>query len=126
MEKDPNAKVEDLAPSWGIEVKVTLTINATKIGIESRGDPSNRLPESLLEFVAIGCNIIICATRTSGGTVDAVDDLKTAQGHEIIWFEQKDAGDSESAREAANRKMAKQIVSEVEKSLPLEINFARA
>ena len=117
LEKYPDAKVENLAPSWGIDIKVTLTVGATKIGIESRGDPSNRLPESLVEFVGIGCKIIICATRTSGGTVNAVDDLKTTHGYEIIWLEQKDAGYSESEREAANRKMAKRIVAEVEKSM---------
>src|SRR5438270_370149 len=64
--KYPQARVEHLAKSWGIDIKVVLTINGVKIGIESRGDPSNRLPESLTEFAEMGCEVIICATRTRG------------------------------------------------------------
>ena len=116
--KYPEAIVEDLAPSWGIDIKVVLTINGVKIGIESRGDPSNRLPESLIEFAGMSCEVIICATRTSGGTVTAVENLKTTHNYELVPFEQADAGNSKSDQDAANRKMAKQIAAETEKALP--------
>jgi hypothetical protein len=70
-----------------VELRVVLNINGLKIGIESHGDPNSRLiKESLDFFVRIGCDVIICATRTSGMTVDAV---KALTGYEIVWLEQR-------------------------------------
>jgi len=119
--KYPNASVEHAPGRWGIDVKVVVTIGEVKIGIESRGDPGPALPGSLDEYVEINCEIIVCTTRSRsyGGTVIAVKNLK-AHGYEVVWFEQKDAGDSQSAQEAANQDMAERIVSEVEKSLAVE------
>jgi hypothetical protein len=119
LAKYPGAKVENLIPqSRSLDIKVLVTINGVKVGIESQGDPRpGRLPESLTDFVKLGCEIIICATRTSRGTVIAVEKLKTDSGYNIVWLGQNDAGPSESDREAANQKMAQRIVSEVGKSL---------
>jgi hypothetical protein len=117
--KYPNASVERAPGRWGIDVKVVVTIGEVKIGIESRGDPGPALPESLDEYVEINCEIIVCATRSYGDTVIAVQNLK-AHGYGVVWFEQEDAGDSESVQEAANHQTAGRIVSEVEKSLAVE------
>src|SRR5688572_25137658 len=97
------AKVEDQSRSRGADIKVVITINGIKIGVESQGDPRpGRLPESLAEFVEINCEIIVCATRSYGGTVNAVRNLEAAHGYEVVWFQQKDAGESKSKQEAAN------------------------
>ncbi len=113
-----DAKVEHLAGSLGADVKVLITINGITIGIESQGDPlPGRLPKSLADFVKIGCEIIVCATRSYGATVEAVEKLKNAHGYDVITFEQQDAGKSKSAQQSANQKMAEAIVAEVEKSL---------
>ena len=70
------------------DVRVVLTINGLKIGIESQGNPNSRLiKESLDLFVRTGCDVIICATRTSGATKDAVDALQS-QGFDVHWLEQ--------------------------------------
>lgn len=55
------------------------------VGIESKGDPdsrSQRLRKSLDIFRKCGCRVIICATRTSGMTVDWVEDMRK-HGYEI-------------------------------------------
>jgi hypothetical protein len=122
LAKYRGAKVENLIPqSRSLDIKVLITINEVKIGIESQGDPRpGRLPESITEFVKLGCDIIICATRTSGGTQTAVKNLKAHFGYDIVWLDQNDAGTSTSGQEAANQQMATRIVSEVEKSLSVQ------
>lgn len=69
----------------GIDITYVLDINSVKIGIESQGDPNSRQPRSLKHFVSLGCNIIICASRTTGMTVDAVNELHSLHGYDIIW-----------------------------------------
>jgi len=66
------------------DIRVVLTVNRLKIGVESRGD---RLSESLDLFVKSGCDVIICATRTKGRTNNAVSALQF-QGFDVYWLEQ--------------------------------------
>ena len=91
-----------------------LTINGVKIGIESQDDPNGRLiKESLNLFVNFGCQIIICATRTSGGTFNAVNALP---GYEAVWLEQR----TQSAtfeQVLSNLAMARYIVEETERAM---------
>ena len=86
--KHPEAKIEQNHTTKA-EVRIVLTINGLKIGIESQGDPSGRLiRESLDLFVKTGCDLIICATRTSGATKNRVDALQS-QGFDVHWLEQR-------------------------------------
>lgn len=71
----------------GADIKVVLTINKTKVGIESQGDVGEILDKSLKLFLKERCKIVICATRTRGQTVNTIENLKT-NNYEIIWFEQ--------------------------------------
>ena len=85
------------------DIQTVLTINGWKIGIDSQGG-------SLESFVNAGCDVIVCATRTSGRTVDAVNAL---QGFQIQWIEQpeKSRAHEQILRSIA---MARQIVERVE------------
>lgn len=67
------------------DIRIIITIGKIKIGIESQGDPNSRLFDSLKYFVKISCDIIICSTRTSGSTVDAVNELYTKHGYDNVW-----------------------------------------
>src|SRR5690348_15875330 len=58
--------------NFSVDIQIIVTIGKVTIGIESHGDPNSRLFESLKKFSSANCDIIICSTRTSGGTVDAV------------------------------------------------------
>jgi len=105
LAKYPRAIVENRATwSWGIDLKILVTIDDVIIGFESRGDPNNRLLESLPEFAAVPCNVIVCATRTSGSTYDAV---RALEGYEVVPFEQRWIPEDEHT--SSNSKMAEKI-----------------
>lgn len=110
----PNAKIECRDKIFRIDINVVLIINGVKIGIESKGDPSSNLPKKLNAFKSADCQVIICATRSKGQTVDAV--LKLEPKYDVLWMEQV-AVPEPSKYESANRGMAKQIVDAVENAL---------
>ena len=85
------------------DIQTVLTINGWKIGIDSQGG-------SLDSFVNAGCDVIVCATRTSGPTVNAV---KALRGFDVQWIEQPEQS---QAHEQILRSiaMARQIVERVE------------
>jgi len=94
------------------DMRIVITINGIKIGIESQGDPSSRLFDSIEFFVRIKCNIIICTTRSRGATVDIIH--KQEPEYTINWHDKlKIKGNVAQTQE--NLKMANTIVSEVEK-----------
>lgn len=99
----------------GADIRAVLTIGNVKIGIESQGDPNSRLTESLKLFTSLGCQIIICATRTRGATVKAVQDLNTRY---TITFINKIGEKDFSKQCAVNLATATQIVTLVQNALP--------
>ena len=96
-----------------VEVRVVLSINGVKIGIETTGENIKRINESFDLFVNLGCEVIICATRTTGKTVIAVNALP---GYEVVWLEQR-AQSNPVEQVLGNLAMARQIVEETEKSI---------
>jgi hypothetical protein len=78
VRKYPSASVQQLS-SGTSDIKAILTnVKGHKVGIESQGDPSSRLQQSLQDFANANCTIIFCATRTSGMTVAWVNSLSPA------------------------------------------------
>ena len=55
------------------DMTAIITVNGAKVGLESRGEDPERLSNSLRCFEKYGCQLIVCATRTRGGSVDAVE-----------------------------------------------------
>ena len=107
-EKYPQAKVEHFAPDTEIDIKVIMDIGETKVGIESQGDPKHRLGGSLSEFYAAHCNIIICATRTRGMTVQWVEEY--SDQYEIEYIDQS-YDTSPTTQPETNNKTAECIIS---------------
>ena len=66
------------------DITATIEVNGTLVGIESQGDPNSRMFKTLPELVVRGCEIIVCACRTSGATKQRVADLRK-EGFDIIW-----------------------------------------
>ena len=66
------------------DITATIEVNGTLVGIESQGDPNSRMFKTLPELVVRGCEIIVCACRTSGATKEIVSSL-TKEGFDIIW-----------------------------------------
>ncbi|PHR58689.1 MAG: hypothetical protein COA43_10565 [Robiginitomaculum sp.] len=107
--KHPNHKeIDYLTPRHHKEIKRIIIIGSIKIGLESQGDPSSRIYESIPFFVEEACDIIICATRTSGRTVNLINEYKLS--HEIHWYEPIF---SPNSPDNANDKKASEIFSEI-------------
>src|SRR5687768_11631751 len=72
----PDAELSDLKPGKppfrnATDIRAVIKIGDFRIGIESQGDPwcrTKRLEKSLAVFVGLQCEVIVCATRTWGGT----------------------------------------------------------
>lgn len=79
----PQAIIEFLIPDG--DVKVLVKIGEIVVGVESQGDPNSRLQESLIYFAEQKCDIIICASRTAGMTVDWIDNMFSKYNYGIIW-----------------------------------------
>ncbi len=56
------------------------------VGIASQGDPCSAQDEWLEKLMDLKCEIIVCASRTKGSTVDAVEDVAQRGGYVTIWF----------------------------------------
>ena len=110
--KYPSARVEQ-EHRTKVELRVVLSVNGVKIGVESTGENIGRMKESFDLFVSLGCEIIVCATRTKGKTVTAINALP---GYEVAWLEQQPQSDPVE-RIFSNLAMARHIVEETEKSI---------
>lgn len=111
-EKYPNFKIRDLK-KLPVNISSIIIIKGVKVGIESRGNPKpkRRLSESLKSFVKIGCQVIICATRTKGETVKAVKRLQGA--YEILWIKKVRLPYKKHERD--NSEKAREIIRQIEK-----------
>ena len=108
--KQPNATIEH-NPITKVDPRVVMTVNHLKIGIESQGNSTGRLLKQTLDgFARIGCDVIICATRTRGTTIEAVD---TLPGFEVEWLQQHEQSQP-TEQILRNIVMARQIVERVE------------
>lgn len=94
-----------------MELSVVLSVNGVKIGVESSSENSGRMQASFDHFVSHGCELIICATRTTGKTVNAVNALPVS---EVVWLEQR-AQSAPFEQVLSNLAMARHIVEETEK-----------
>lgn len=111
LEAYPNSE-EEIKESDG-DIKTIITINyngkPVKIGIESQGDPNSRLTrEGLKWFLAEKCDIIICACRTYGETVDTIDMVSKNNGYDVIYNSPYKSGKD---HEALNHLKAKHLLS---------------
>jgi hypothetical protein len=73
--KYPSATVQ-IVHNGTADIAVIISgVNGLVVGIESQGDPGSRLQNTLSTFVGAKCDIIFCACRTRGMTVDWVNAL---------------------------------------------------
>jgi hypothetical protein len=96
------------------DISVVIIINGKIIGIESQGDPNSRIFISLPIFVKLNCDIILCATRTRGGTVHEVEKLQTT--YDIKWIK-KNRSENEKKYKADNDKISIEILSMISEKL---------
>jgi hypothetical protein len=90
------------------DIKALITVGEIRIGIESQGDPNSRLEESMYDFADNHkCDIIVCATRTSGSTVEIVEAVAEEYDYRIIWGTNYRSSDN---HDVLNQFSARQIV----------------
>lgn len=70
------------------DVLVVFSLGKVKIGVESQGDPYSRMiyDDTLKFLVKEKCDIILCATRTSGSTVVKVEQIAEEFDYHKIWL----------------------------------------
>lgn len=102
--KYPSSKVQILAGRTDVKA-LMRGVNGKTIGIETQGDPNSRLQESLSDFLAAKCDIIFCACRTSGMTVDWVNALSAK--HKVQFVQQSRVA---SGHAKANSVMAAHLI----------------
>ena len=98
----PSAKSKDVC--------AVLSIDGTRIGFESNNHPKDLTEKSLKLFSKKRCDVIICATLTTGHTVEAF--RNRFADRKITWIDLLKPA-SMSAREKACRAKADEIFDEV-------------
>lgn len=68
------------------DFRLVVEINGKIVGIESQGDPNTDLENRLIDLADnFQCEIILCASRTKGETVAAVDNISLTRSFQTIW-----------------------------------------
>ncbi|MBE98981.1 hypothetical protein [Flavobacterium coralii] len=81
-EKNKNAKNKVFIDDG--DIKISIELDNTKVGIESQGDPNSRLTREELSDL-LDCDIIICTCRTRGETPGVINRVAQNNGYRIIW-----------------------------------------
>lgn len=66
------------------DICATVDFEGIRVGISSLGDPDSEQEMWLDELVGMECDIIVCASRTKGRTVRAVEERAAANGYALI------------------------------------------
>jgi basic membrane lipoprotein Med (substrate-binding protein (PBP1-ABC) superfamily) len=85
----PNSTIHNYFQAQPPAQDIKITMNGVKqhlIGIESQGDPNSRLAQSLDDFDKAGCDIIFCASRSTGTTVNVVKSY--SNNYQIFFIDQ--------------------------------------
>lgn len=67
------------------DIKAIVEVEGVRVGIESQGDPDSRMMQSMNDFMAKECQIIVTACRTKGDTYNKVVEMNEQNGYDLIW-----------------------------------------
>ena len=83
--KDKGHKL--LVEEWqGEDIKAIFEVDGVKVGVESQGDPSSQMGETMEKYVEAGCDIIVTVCRTKSDTYHKVTDyLGEENGYDVLW-----------------------------------------
>jgi hypothetical protein len=107
----PNAITDDKNINYNADINLIIKLGKIWIGIESQGDPNSRMitEDTIKKLAFEECQIIICATRTSGETVKKVDSIANKFDYSTIWKSSYFTSDSNNF-ETLNRMAAEEII----------------
>lgn len=114
--------IEDNPPMsrFGDDFLAIVPFCNSKVGLASMGDPNSEQSNCLDILEQAGCEIIICASRTRGATVNAVEILAQTGNYKLIWmspFSNGAAVNSITLRDALNEATANAVIDLIRKCL---------
>lgn len=80
----PGSSIQGTIPVQG-DFTLVVTANGKSCGLESCGDPSTGLYGRLEKLALTPCEVIVCASRSKGDTVDDVKMIARNYQYEVIW-----------------------------------------
>ncbi|WP_426575980.1 hypothetical protein ACP179_15450 [Xenorhabdus stockiae] len=95
------------------DVTVIFVINNIKVGVSTGGDNEKIIRENVGYLINEKCDIIVSATRTKGGTIDAIKEL-AGEEFPIAWID-KSRADIENKQQQLNKSDADIIFNEIKK-----------
>jgi hypothetical protein len=113
LENYPYLIIPDTLAETGREIRVVIEINGRRIGIESRGDSRTHVDTALEIFAYHECDIILCASRTRGGSWDAVQEFGLAHDYNINRIE-KVLEPMQPQQDISNTEYAEDIIERIE------------
>ena len=72
--------------SAGKDICAILPFCNSTVGFASQGDPNSMQSDWLQELIAAKCEVIVCASRSKGGTVATVEQLAEQYEYKTIWL----------------------------------------
>lgn len=93
------------------DVKALLFVHGAKVGIESQGDSNSRQMQSVHDFVSIGCDVILTASRSWGMTAESISSHQYQ--YDIYWHYKQNVIDAE-LQHIDNETIARQLAGLVE------------
>ncbi|MBD2812347.1 hypothetical protein ID853_16030 [Xenorhabdus sp. Vera] len=99
----------------GYDVTVIFVINNIRVGVSTGGDNAKIIDENVGYLIKEECEIIISATRTKGGTIDAIKKL-AGKEYLIEWINKSRTDNkNEQQQEELNKSDADIIFNEIKK-----------
>lgn len=92
------------------DFRIVIEIKGKIIGIDTQGDPNTKLEERLEGLASIyQCDIIFCATRTRGKTIQSVHNIADKYNYDKIWTSTYDTA-NENNYKLLNKLKGKQLI----------------
>ena len=79
----PPAKQIDLDACY--DFSEMIDYNGTRIGITSYGDPGVDHETTIQNFIDNGCELVLCACRSRGGTQEAITRIAHKNGYHLLF-----------------------------------------
>ncbi|MDE9557900.1 hypothetical protein KKJ06_21555 [Xenorhabdus bovienii] len=87
-----------------------FVINNIRIGISTSGDIESVLDKKVREFIVSDCNVIVCATRTFGVTVEAIKALAREYQYSLEWIDKSRADRNNKVEQFKKNKLDAEII----------------
>ncbi len=124
---EPTIKKELI--DYSKDILLAIKIGDIKIGFESQGDPNSRmiwedtirkLADETFDSILGGCQIIICACRSNGATVEKIKEISGQYEYKIIWKSNL-TSDNSSIKSTLNRISAQNTIGLIKSVISDEI-----